>query len=217
MATPPRSALACFLRRFFSPGSHKWQNRQSAPFRQPSLPTNAQGLQRPRLWPMDPMLGAAVVAAGLALAATGARMAGGEGMAAAGVPGCERPGGGPVAMAAATALRRASASTPPGAVAVFEEDDADDAAPPTEPLGVVSVPTVTPAGVAAGVGAGVDSSEEPADVAEPPDGCASSAPSSESSAVEHSDSASTSSSTVGKLPFGVTVHRPMPRTARRRR
>mmetsp|Transcript_16709 Transcript_16709/g.47808 ORF Transcript_16709/g.47808 Transcript_16709/m.47808 type:complete len:208 (-) Transcript_16709:241-864(-) len=194
-ATPtvaPRNAFACFLRRFFSPGSHRWQKRQSTPLRQPPLPTKAQGLQRPRLWPMDPMLGAK---AGAAAAAP------------VGAPGRERPGGGPVT-AAATALRRAS----PASGAAAAHSGVAGAVATTG----VSMPAVTPAGVAAGVGAGVDSNDEPAEVAEPP-GWAASTSSSESSVVEHSDSASTSSSTVGRLPFGVTVHRPMPWTARHRR
>mmetsp|Transcript_25127 Transcript_25127/g.77507 ORF Transcript_25127/g.77507 Transcript_25127/m.77507 type:complete len:202 (-) Transcript_25127:292-897(-) len=46
-----------FLRRFFSPGSHKWQNWHAGPCWHPVLCTKAHGLHWPEAWPADPTLG----------------------------------------------------------------------------------------------------------------------------------------------------------------
>mmetsp|Transcript_23633 Transcript_23633/g.67790 ORF Transcript_23633/g.67790 Transcript_23633/m.67790 type:complete len:267 (+) Transcript_23633:365-1165(+) len=48
-------------RRFFSPGSHKWQNWQFKPFLHTPCPTKAQGLHAPNLWSADPRLGYSAV------------------------------------------------------------------------------------------------------------------------------------------------------------
>lgn len=54
-------AFFSFFRRFFSPGSHKWQKGQSLALLQPgSFHANAQGLQRPWLWATEPADGMAV-------------------------------------------------------------------------------------------------------------------------------------------------------------
>jgi len=46
-----------FLRRFFSPASHKWQNWQARPLVQTAVCRKAHGLQRPAACPADPTLG----------------------------------------------------------------------------------------------------------------------------------------------------------------
>jgi hypothetical protein len=47
-----------FVRRAFSPFSHKWQNEQFTPFVQPAdLQKKVHGWQRPAVWPTEPTVG----------------------------------------------------------------------------------------------------------------------------------------------------------------
>eukprot|EP00411_Alexandrium_monilatum_P098944 CAMPEP_0175802322 /NCGR_PEP_ID=MMETSP0097-20121207/87981_1 /TAXON_ID=311494 /ORGANISM="Alexandrium monilatum, Strain CCMP3105" /LENGTH=250 /DNA_ID=CAMNT_0017113655 /DNA_START=124 /DNA_END=873 /DNA_ORIENTATION=+ len=57
-----KKARFSFWRRFFSPGSQRWQNWQSLPIEHPLELTKAQGLQRPAKCPADPALGSPAAA-----------------------------------------------------------------------------------------------------------------------------------------------------------
>mmetsp|Transcript_78715 Transcript_78715/g.138881 ORF Transcript_78715/g.138881 Transcript_78715/m.138881 type:complete len:254 (+) Transcript_78715:163-924(+) len=56
-----RTCALSFARRFFSPGSQRWQNSQFTPFPQPLVCLKAHGLQVPKRWLREPTVGTSSV------------------------------------------------------------------------------------------------------------------------------------------------------------